>query len=77
MYVAARCSLNTSHNYCHFPGELSEGADSPEAQENKSKDVDGEFILCLGPKREIKIKKWHLIENRGMDGEYALFGDNR
>lgn len=23
------------------------------------------------------IKKWHRIENRGMDGDYVLFGDNR
>lgn len=44
---AARCSRNKSHNYYHFPGELSEGADSPEAEENKSKDGEFLFFFCL------------------------------
>lgn len=30
-------------NYSHFSGELSEGAESPEAEEKKNKGVDGEF----------------------------------
>lgn len=31
-------------NYFDFSGELSEGAESPEGEENKNKGVDGEFI---------------------------------
>lgn len=36
-----------SHNCCRFSGELSEGADSPEASENKSNTADGEISLWL------------------------------
>lgn len=40
------CQCDKPHNYSDFLGELSEGAESPEAEENKNKGVDGEFGFC-------------------------------
>lgn len=39
------------HNYSPFSGELSEGADSPEAEENKDKAVEGEFVPAVIDKK--------------------------
>lgn len=40
------CQWDKPHNYSDFSGELSEGAESPEAEENKNKGVDGELVFC-------------------------------
>ena len=36
--------MHQHDKYFDFSGELSKGAESPEAEENKNNSVDGEFI---------------------------------
>lgn len=43
-------------NCSDFSGELSEGADSPEAEETKNKEVEGEFVLTL-PVYDVHVAK--------------------
>ena len=40
-----------AHNHSPFSGELSEAADSPEAEENEDKAEEGEFVPAVIDKK--------------------------
>lgn len=50
---------------CHWTGELSEEAESPETEDNKSKDVEGELVSMLQvdgiDKKWINERLWKVI----------------